>query len=164
MYRTLVKTVAWQESCWRQFVRDPKGITFLESVTGDIGLMQVNRRVWRGFYNLPRLQWDIAYNAGAGAEILARLMRRCSGSAGSSAASVIARGSYSAYNGGPASCGRWLRPDSGPLATRIDAAFWMKYQAMERGEDVDVFACAAAWDRRRPTLAPVTRPATAILP
>src|SRR5439155_1119236 len=52
----LVKAVAWQESCWRQFVRQSGKVTYLLSSTGDIGLMQVNRRVWRGFFDVRRLQ------------------------------------------------------------------------------------------------------------
>src|SRR5208282_3294235 len=57
-YTMLVLSTAWQESCWRQFVMDGARIRWLESATGDIGLMQVNKHVWRGFYNLDRLRWD----------------------------------------------------------------------------------------------------------
>ena len=28
--------------------------------------MQINERIWRGFYDPHKLRWDIAYNAGAG--------------------------------------------------------------------------------------------------
>ena len=40
--------------------------------------MQVNKHVWRGFYDLDRLKWDVLYNAGAGCEILARMMQYAS--------------------------------------------------------------------------------------
>ena len=73
-FLALVESTAWQESCWRQFIRVNGQVRFLESDTADVGLMQVNKHVWRGFYSIPRLEWDIAYNAGAGAEILMRLM------------------------------------------------------------------------------------------
>jgi hypothetical protein len=53
-YVILVKASAWQESCWRQFVMKGPRIRWLESSTGDIGLMQVNKHVWRGFYNIKR--------------------------------------------------------------------------------------------------------------
>src|SRR5208282_1905953 len=58
VYVSLVLSTAWQESCWRQFVMDGTRIRWLESATGDIGLMQVNKHVWRGFYDIDRLRWD----------------------------------------------------------------------------------------------------------
>jgi transposase InsO family protein len=73
-FLALVKSTAWQESCWRQFIRVNGRVRFLKSDTADVGMMQVNQHIWRGFYSIPRLEWDIAYNAGAGAEILMRLM------------------------------------------------------------------------------------------
>src|SRR5271155_2428406 len=73
-YTKLVLSTAWEESCWRQFVMNGAHIRWLESATGDIGLMQVNKHVWRGFYDIERLEWDVLYNAGAGCEILARMM------------------------------------------------------------------------------------------
>jgi hypothetical protein len=58
-----------------QFVRRSGHIRFLESSTGDVGLMQVNKHVWRGFYDLSRLEWDVVYNTSEDAGILIRLMR-----------------------------------------------------------------------------------------
>ena len=55
LYRQIVFTAAWQESCWRQYIRKGKSITPLASSTGDLGLMQVNRNTWRGVYDLKRL-------------------------------------------------------------------------------------------------------------
>ncbi len=63
LYEKLVLATAWQESCWRQFVVINKRIEPLRSSSGDIGLMQVNERVWRGFYDLQKLRWDINYNS-----------------------------------------------------------------------------------------------------
>jgi hypothetical protein len=71
-YRTMLPATALQESCWRQFERKGDAITFRASSLGSVGLMQINQRVWRGLYNVERLKWDTAYNAQAGAEILAR--------------------------------------------------------------------------------------------
>src|SRR5206468_2321011 len=76
LYGVLVPAVAWQESCWRQFVERDGKVTYLLSKSGDVGIMQVNRRVWRGFFDLAKLESDIAYNAGAGAEILAQFLTR----------------------------------------------------------------------------------------
>ena len=103
--RRLVRSTAWQESCWRQFVVKGRRITYLESSSKDLGLMQVNRYVWRGFYSIPRLEWDIAYNAGAGAQILLRRLRDCArNAAGHGVAATsgeLVRSAYSAYNGDP---------------------------------------------------------------
>ena len=76
LFQDLVKAVAWQESCWRQFVRDRSGIVPIQSSTGDFGMMQINVRVWRGFFNPVKLRWNAGYNAGAGTEILWQLLGR----------------------------------------------------------------------------------------
>jgi len=51
LFHHLVKATAWQESCWRQFVHQRERVTYLASPTGDVGLMQINVRIWRGFFN-----------------------------------------------------------------------------------------------------------------
>jgi hypothetical protein len=148
-YVTLVKSTGWQESCWRQFVRRRGRVRFLESSTGDIGLMQVNKHVWRGFYSLRRLEWDVVYNTSAGAEILMRLMRGAAEHKdvmSSEQLAAIARSTYSAYNGGPSAHNRWQHL-GGPAQTRqIDQAFWIKYQAMSSGQSFDILQCAMQWD------------------
>ena len=148
-YVIIVKSTGWQESCWRQFVRRRQRVRFLESSTGDIGLMQVNKHVWRGFYSLRRLEWDVVYNTSAGAQILMRLMRGAADHddvmSGDQLA-AIARSTYSAYNGGPGAHNRWRHP-GGPAQTRqIDQAFWTKYQAMSSGQSFDILQCAMQWD------------------
>ena len=70
LYQRLVLATGWQESCWRQYVVRQKKIVPLRSNTGDIGLMQLNEKVWRGFYDVEKLRWDIAYNIEAGTEVL----------------------------------------------------------------------------------------------
>ena len=110
LYLRLVKSAAWQESCWRQFILDGNRVTYLESSTHDIGLMQVNKYVWRGFYNVDRLEWDVLYNASAGMEILARLLDSTEikrGAFSPQNPDELARSIYAAYNGGPASYRRW---------------------------------------------------------
>ena len=102
LFRDLVKTVAWQESCWRQFVRDRSGVVPIQSSTGDFGMMQINVRVWRGFFNPVKLRWSAGYNAGAGAEILWQLLGRYGVREARERLSNAARSSYSAYHGGPA--------------------------------------------------------------
>ena len=149
--RRLVRSTAWQESCWRQFVLKGRRVAYLESSSKDIGLMQVNRYVWRGFYSIPRLEWDVAYNAGSGAQILLRRLRDCARDAAGhgigATSDDLARSAYSAYNGGPASCNRWNRSDAASESSLVDVSFWLKYQALEEGSQLDILQCAAQWDR-----------------
>ena len=130
VYISLVLSTAWQESCWRQFVMVGDRIRWLESATGDIGLMQVNKHVWRGFYDVDRLKWDVLYNAGAGCEILARMMQFAAISQPKFdpvlISSHLARSTYAGYNGGPAACDRWRRREP-PALKQVDASFLEKY-------------------------------------
>ena len=147
-YLALVLSTAWQESCWRQFVTDGARIRWLESATGDIGLMQVNKHVWRGFYDIERLKWDVLYNAGAGCEILARMMQYASAAQPKfdpvPIASHLARSAYAGYNGGPGACNRWRRREP-PALKQIDASYLEKYRAVETGTPIDILSCARSW-------------------
>ena len=141
LFRNLVKTTAWQESCWRQFVGREGRITYLESATGDVGLMQVSVRVWRGFFSVTGLRWNAAYNAGAGAEILQQLLIRYGAREAGAMLENAARATYSAYQGGP---GGYRRYRSAPPTSRggaIDRAFWAKYQALAAGVAHDDVLC-----------------------
>jgi soluble lytic murein transglycosylase-like protein len=149
LYMRLVESTAWQESCWRQFVIASNGnrITYLESSSGDLGLMQVNKHVWRGFYNIDRLKWDVLYNAGAGMQILAQLLDGTELKRGAFSANKpeeLARSIYSAYNGGPSSYRRW-RGHEPHLQRVIDDSFWQKYQAVLHGHQIDILSCAEDW-------------------
>lgn len=149
-YLIVVKSTAWQESCWRQFVRVHGRVRFLESPTADVGLMQVNKHVWRGFYSIPRLEWDIVYNAGAGAEILIRLMTGVAADASSERGdplAEVARSTYAAYNGGPDAHNRWRRADEPAQARDIDQSFLVKFRAIAARQQFDIMTCAANWDR-----------------
>jgi len=132
--RNLVPAVAWQESCWRQFVRRPDGtVTFLLSATGDIGMMQVNRRVWRGFFDVEKLRWDAVYNAAAGAEILLQLLARFGAKEGAARIDDAARATYSAYNAGPGAYKRYRSPKASALGRAIDTDFYDKYRLVAAG-------------------------------
>ena len=149
VYVNLVKSTAWQESCWRQFVRVNGRIRWLESSTGDIGLMQVNKHVWRGFYRPQLLEWDALYNAGAGAEILMRMTRYVIARPVVDPVPVpdhLARSAYAAYNGGPDAYNRWRLAET-PAHKQVDDSFWAKYQATKDGQSVDILACAARWGK-----------------
>ena len=148
VFRHLVPTVGWQESCWRQFVEKDGQVTFLLSSSGDVGIMQVNRRVWRGFFDLEKLEWDIAYNAGAGAEILAHLLNRYGVREGRAQLENAARATYAAYNGGPDAYRRYRLARVARGQRAIDAAFWKKYRAMAAGRALDFVLCIEAWPSR----------------
>jgi hypothetical protein len=143
----LLKAAAWQESCWRQFVVEHRRVWYLESKSGDIGLMQVNKYVWRGFYSLARLRWDIVYNLSAGSQILQRFSAESSGRLHSNDPAVLVRAAYAAYNGGPGAYNRWRQPQEPPALREIDQSFWLKYRAIEDGQSFDILSCAAQWDR-----------------
>jgi hypothetical protein len=145
-YRVIVRAAAWQESCWRQFALTGGRVRYLESSSHDLGLMQVNRYVWRGFYNIRHLEWDIAYNAGAGSQILARLMIRAAGKAAHAGDSdALARSAYAAYNGGPDEFNRWRRADEPRDKRQIDELFWQKYRALKAGQSLNILKCEAEW-------------------
>ena len=141
LFRDLVKTVAWQESCWRQFVRDRSGVVPIQSSTGDVGMMQINVRVWRGFFNPVKLRWSAGYNAGAGTEILWQLLGRYGIREARERLSDAARASYSAYHGGPRRYRRYRSPDTPPEMRLVDQAFWEKYQAISAGQAGDRVLC-----------------------
>jgi hypothetical protein len=146
VFRQLVLTAAWQESCWRQFaVKDNKRVP-LKSGSGDIGLMQINERVWRGLYDLQGLRWDMIYNARAGADILEHYMIRYSirhrehHTTGN--IDNLARSAYAAYNGGPRAYDRYRRRDASGHGRQVDTLFYEKFRAVKSGEGAPVQACA----------------------
>jgi septal ring-binding cell division protein DamX len=145
LFRTLVIATAWQESCWRQYVINKKKIEPLRSGTGDVGLMQINEKVWRGFYDIQKLRWDIAYNSRTGSEILLNYLLKYALKQGENrqrgGLDNLARASYSAYNGGPAQVARYRNPRAATAHKKIDAAFWSKYQQVKAGRQMNVAQC-----------------------
>jgi hypothetical protein len=140
VYRQIVFSAAWQESCWRQFIK--KG-TPLASSTGDLGLMQVNRHTWRGVYDLKGLGGDIEYNGGAGGEILLNYLTRSAIRKGEDKqpGGHLARATYSAYNGGPSAVARYRGVRQRPEWKKVDEAFWDKFQRVSAGREMDVREC-----------------------
>jgi hypothetical protein len=139
IFRPLVLATAWQESCWRQYVEESDKYVPISSGTGSIGIMQVNQYVWRGFYDIQGLRWDIAYNARAGAEILRHYLMDYAVARADDAQiddiDELARATYAMYNGGPGHMTRFLSSDAAESLRAIDAAFWEKYQVMKATEN-----------------------------
>lgn len=112
MFEMLTLAVAWQESCWRQFVTGGGKIGPLRSYNNtSVGLMQINERVWRGVYNINNLRWSVLYNARAGSEILETYLREYAlpnlNPTRPLDDATLARAVYAMYNGGPAHFGRF---------------------------------------------------------
>ncbi len=150
VYITLVLATAWQESCWRQFVMVGDRVRWLESGTGDIGLMQVNKHVWRGFYDIDRLKWDVLYNAGAGCEILAThdAVR------GHLAAEIRSRADLEPSRAidirrlqrRPRRMQSMAPPRARQRSSKSITSFLEKYHAIESGTQIDILSCSRCWN------------------
>jgi hypothetical protein len=140
LYRQIVFTAAWQESCWRQWIK--KG-TPMASTTGDVGLMQINRNTWRSIYDLKGLNGDIQYNGNAGAEILSYYLIKHAirKNEDKQPEGNLARATYSAYNGGPGALGRYRGVRQSPTWKKVDDAFWEKFKAVSAGNEMAVKTC-----------------------
>lgn len=145
VYERAVLATAWQESCWRQWVKENGRVQTIQSAVGSVGLMQINKNVWRGVYDLKGLTDDVAYNARAGAEILIHYLRDYALKKGEHSVTGnvdnLARSTYAIYNGGPGHLRRYRDPKERADLEKIDALFWAKYQAVKAGRELDVARC-----------------------
>ena len=136
VYRRLVLSAAWQESCWRQFLRARDKVTYIKSAVGSTGMMQVNEHVWRGVYDLRGLRWDIHYNGRAGAEILLHYLEDYAIARGEDkqpgGIDNLARATYAVYNGGPGHLTRYRKKTTSTSLKRIDDLFWAEVQGGQR--------------------------------
>lgn len=144
-FRHLTLATAWQESCWRQFIRKSGQIKPLTSSAGAVGIVQVNPTVWRGFYEIPSLRKNIAYNASAGNEILHHYLVDYVFAKGEHkkrrSIDHLARLAYVAYNGGPRHFERYRKGLSSRAFHQLAANFWQKYQAVKKRGVSAVAAC-----------------------
>ena len=148
VFHNLMLAAAWQESCWRQYIVEKRKIVPLISGSGDIGMLQINEKVWRGFYSPAKLRWDITYNARAGSEILFKYMvnyalKRHEHKKDGGLVN-LARATYSAYNGGPSQVSRYRSKNVPAAHKKIDAAFWTKYKQISQGNEFAVAQCLGA--------------------
>jgi hypothetical protein len=138
VFQALSLATAWQESCWRQFIKQGGKIKPLTSSAGAIGIMQVNPRVWRGFYDTQSLRQDIGYNASAGNEILLRYLVDYVIAKGEHLKTGnldnLVRATYAVYNGGPGHIDRYRRKNVAKSLREIDQSFWAKYQMLKKDE------------------------------
>jgi len=145
LFRSLILATAWQESCWRQFVKSRGGVTPILSAAGSVGIMQINQRVWRGFYDLTALRQSAAYNAAAGAEILHQYLVRYAIKRGEHTATGkvenLARATYAVYNGGPGHLRRYREAKTKEALRAIDASFWEKFRSVRAGDEMGVASC-----------------------
>ena len=145
IFRKLMLATAWQESCWRQYIIENRKVVPLISASDDIGILQINKKVWRGFYSPSKLKWDITYNVRSGSEILFKFMvnyalkQKEHKHAGG--ISNLARATYSAYNGGPSQVNRYRKNNVPAEHKEIDAAFWKKYKQVHKGLELAVAQC-----------------------
>ncbi len=150
VYKRAVYATAWQESCWRQWVKDGGRVKPIESAVGSVGLMQINKAVWRGVYDLKGLVSDVAYNARAGAEILIHYLADYAVKKGEHSATGnvdnLARSTYAIYNGGPGHLRRYRDPKERKDLKKIDDLFWTKYQAVKAGRELEVAQCLGGAD------------------
>ena len=145
IFRPLVLATAWKETCWRQFIRRGGKIVTMQSGAGAVGIMQVNPRVWRGFYDTDVLRMNTAYNARAGAEILQHYLvdyaiRKKENERGGGI-DALARATYAAYNGGPGHLDRYRTEKTAKSLREIDADFWRYYQTVKGGNELGVREC-----------------------
>jgi hypothetical protein len=146
VYADLVPATALIESCWRQYVIRAGKVAYLRSAANSVGVMQVNQRVWRGFYDVQRLRWSTAYNVRAGAQILLRYLRDYAipyaerrGAPGDAPRAV-----YAVYNAGPRAVGRFNKAKPHPREKRVDDRFWTLYRGIAAGGRPDLQNCAVA--------------------
>ena len=119
---------AWQETCWRHYERVRGQVRAIRSRAGAVGVMQVNSRVWRGFYDPRFLIGDVSYNARAGSEILVRYALDLAFAKGehlrAGGLDGLARAAYAAYNGGPNDLDRFRSAREPRRARAVDARFF----------------------------------------
>ncbi|MGY6586813.1 MAG: lytic transglycosylase domain-containing protein [Wenzhouxiangella sp.] len=131
IFHPLVRATAWRESCWRHYVGPADEPRVIRSSMGAIGMMQIMGRVWRGVYDVNRLEAEIDYNVSAGIEILEHYLVDYAIRRGEhqhpGGIDNLVRATYAAYNGGPSHLSRHRREDTPERLRAIDDSFWEEF-------------------------------------
>lgn len=146
LFRILFFTTAWQESCWRQFLKAGEKFRYLLSYNqSSVGLMQINERVWRGLYRPESLRWNINYNARAGSEILDYYLENYAlkkmDPKNPLDMDTLARIVYAIYNGGPGEFKKFLKRKETNSFYQSDQLFWQKYTLAKEGKYDNISVC-----------------------
>lgn len=145
MLDPLVRATAWKETCWRHYLDNANPPSVIRSAVGAVGMMQINARVWRGLYDMERLESDVAYNVNAGIRILEHYLLDYAVRRGEhehpGGADNLVRATYAAYNGGPGQMPRYRRDATPARLQQIDQAFWRAYEQMKKERWPDVGSC-----------------------
>ena len=147
LFDPMVRATAWKESCWRHYVGRADEPQVIRSAVGAVGMMQIMGRVWRGVYDVERLERDVAYNVAAGIEILEHYLvdyaiRRGEHEQPGGMDNLV-RATYAAYNGGPSHLTRYRRDETAASLRAIDREFWNHYQQIKDKQWPDVSSCYA---------------------
>ncbi len=150
LFDPLVRATAWKESCWRHYVGPVDEPQVIRSPVGAIGMMQIMGRVWRGLYDIERLEAEVEYNVAAGIEILEHYMVDYALRRGEhehpGGRDNLVRATYAAYNGGPSHLTRYRREDTAARLRAIDEAFWRDFEQMRSEQWPEVSGCYAVGD------------------
>ncbi len=145
LYDTLLPATAWMETCWRQFEIRQGKVDTVQSSVGSVGIMQINKHVWRGVYDLDALVSDAGYNARAGNEILVHYLVDYAIKRGEHQKTGnpdnLARATYAVYNGGPGHLARYRKAETKPALRQIDESFFRKFKALRRDGREAVKTC-----------------------
>ena len=144
IYQHLIPATAMIESCWKQYTRKDDKIVTLRSPAGGIGIMQINQHVWRGFYDMERLEKDVRYNIQAGNEIMMRYFQQHAIKVAeeNNNTELAARAAYATYNGGPRASRRFLKEDASARQKRVDDHLWRLYRKAAAGGKGDLATCS----------------------
>lgn len=144
-FRQMVLATAWQETCWRQFVRSGSTVRCMLSYNqSSVGVMQINERVWRGIYRPESLRWDVNYNMRAGCEVIDTYLRKYAlkRQAGRDLDhDTLARTLYAMYNGGPGQFQKFLDRNKIKSYSKIDQLFWEKWQWASTNQEEKISIC-----------------------
>lgn len=146
MFAKLIPAMAWQESCFRQFVVKNSKLTYLLSYNQtSVGLMQINERVWRGLYDRSRLRWDIRYNALAGCEIADLYLRKYALKhpvwQNGADMTLLSRVVYAMYNSGPGEYKKFLDRERKGKHYPSDQLFFEKLQWVDKDQWERIKGC-----------------------